>query len=290
MYMRIVIGFLMIMNILCMTVKVNAQNAENVFTYRVGLFEVTTLAESIGQGNKGILIDATPEMLQKYAPEGTFPNGTNAYFVKTPDKNILVDAGYGRNLFTNLKAIGIEPEHVDIVLLTHMHGDHIGGMLRDGKPAFPNAQLYIAQKEHDYWAANDRGEQARNVIAAYKSKLHLFEPAEIGQKAVALLPGIEAIAAYGHTPGHTVFLTKSDNEQLLIWGDVTHAMAIQMPYPQIAVTYDVTPKDAITYRKAILEYVAKNKIPVAGAHITFPGIGAVTNDPSSGGYLFTPAK
>jgi glyoxylase-like metal-dependent hydrolase (beta-lactamase superfamily II) len=290
MNMRTVIGLLMIVNLLCMTVKTNAQSAENVFTYRVGLFEVNTLAESIGQGNKGILIDATAEMLQKYAPEGTFPNGTNAFFIKTADMNILVDAGYGRNLFTNLKAVGIEPEHIDIVLLTHMHGDHIGGMLRDGKPSFPNAQLYLSQKEHDYWAADSRGEQARNVLTAYKSKLHLFQPTEISQKAMPLLPGISAIAAYGHTPGHTAFMVESDNKQLLIWGDVTHAMAIQMPYPQIAVTYDVNPKDAITYRKAILEYVSKNKIPVAGAHITFPGIGAVTPDPSSGGYFFTPAK
>jgi glyoxylase-like metal-dependent hydrolase (beta-lactamase superfamily II) len=256
------------------------------------LFEVTTLPESQGEGNKSVLIGATPEMLQKYAPQGTFPNGTNAFFVKTPDMNILVDAGYGRNLFTHLQSIGIAPEQIDVVLLTHMHGDHIGGMLRDGKPSFPNARLYIAQPEHDYWmdAANSRGQQARDVIAAYKNKLQLFQPAASAQNAATLVSGIKGIAAYGHTPGHTAFLVESDNSKLLIWGDLTHAMAVQMPYPQVAVTYDVNPEDAIAYRKKLLEYVEKNKLPVAGMHIAFPGIGTVTKDTSSGGYSFTAAK
>lgn len=271
-------------------VKMSAQNAENVFTYKAGLFEITLLSESQGQGNKGILIGATPEMLRKYAPEGTFPNGTNAFFVKTPDTNILVDAGFGRNLFANLHIIGISPEQVDVVLLTHMHGDHIGGMLRDGKPSFPNAEVYLAQPEHDYWVSESRGQQARDVIKAYKNKLHLFQPLEAGEKSTPLLAGIQGIAAYGHTPGHTAFLVESDKEKLLIWGDLTHAMAIQMPYPQVAVTYDVNPGDAIAYRKKLLEYIEKNKLSVAGMHIAFPGIGSIAKDATSGGYRFTPAS
>ncbi|MDR1557302.1 MAG: MBL fold metallo-hydrolase [Tannerellaceae bacterium] len=288
--MRTLFVFLLAVHSMVIPVSIAAQHAENVFSYKLGLFEITLLSESQGQGNKNILIDATPEMLRKYAPEGSFPNATNAFFVKTPDTNILVDAGFGRNLFTNLQAIGITPEQVDVVLLTHMHGDHIGGMLRDGKPSFPHAEVYLAQPEHDYWLTNSRGEQAREVIAAYKNKLHLFQPLEAGEKATPLLAGIQGIAAYGHTPGHTAFLVESDNEKLLIWGDLTHAMAIQMPYPQVAVTYDVTPGDAIAYRKKLLEYTLKNKIPVAGMHIAFPGIGTIAKDPASEGYVFTPAS
>lgn len=288
--MRTLLGFLLIVNVMYIPIQMSAQNAENVFSYKAGLFEITLLSESQGQGNKSILIGAAPEMLQKYAPEGTFPNGTNAFFVKTPDTNILVDAGFGRNLFNNLQTIGISPEQVDVVLLTHMHGDHIGGMLRDGKPSFPNAEVYLAQPEHDYWVNESRGQQAQDVIAAYKNKLHLFQPVEAGEKGIPLVAGIQGIAAYGHTPGHTAFLLESDNEKLLIWGDLTHAMAIQMPYPQVAVTYDVNPGDAIAYRKKLLEYTEKNKIPVAGMHIAFPGIGVVTKDAASGGYTFTPAS
>jgi glyoxylase-like metal-dependent hydrolase (beta-lactamase superfamily II) len=288
--MRTLFILLLLVNFLNMPGKIIAQNAESVFTYKVGLFEVSLLSESQGQGNKSVLVGATAEMLQKYAPEGTFPNGTNAYFVKTPDVNILVDAGYGRNLFNNLQSIGIQPEQVDVVLLTHMHGDHIGGMLREGRPAFPNATVYLAQLEHDYWMADGRGEQARNVIAAYKSKLHLSQPSALGNNAAPLIPGFYGIAAYGHTPGHTVYLLESDGDKLLVWGDLTHAMAIQMPCPEVAVTYDVTPADAVDARKKILEYVASRKIPVAGMHIAFPGIGTVAADPASKGYRFTPAR
>jgi glyoxylase-like metal-dependent hydrolase (beta-lactamase superfamily II) len=287
--MRTLFVFSLTLYLMSMPGGIAAQNAANSFTYKVGLFEITLLSESQGQGNKGILVDATPEMLQKYAPDGTFPNATNAWFLKTPDMNILVDAGYGRNLFNNLQAIGIAPEQVDVVLLTHMHGDHIGGMLREGKPSFPNAEVYLAQPEHDYWASEGRGQQARDVIAAYKSKLHLFQPIEVGQKGSPLLAGILGIAAYGHTPGHTAFLVESGSEKLLVWGDLTHAMAIQMPYPQVAVTYDVNPKDAVAYRKKILEYVETNKIPVAGMHIAFPGIGTVTKAAAPEAYVFTPA-
>jgi beta-aspartyl-peptidase (threonine type) len=286
--MRTLFVFLLTLDFMGMAVNMSARNAENVFTYKIGLFEITLLSESQGQGNKSILIDATPEMLQKYAPEGVFPNGTNAFFVKTPDRNILIDAGFGRNLFNNLQAIGVTPEHVDIVLLTHMHGDHIGGMLRDRKPSFPNAHVYIAQPEVEYWSGDGRGQQARDVIAAYKDKLHVFQPEEISREGMSLMAGIRGVAAYGHTPGHTAYLVESGNEKLLIWGDLTHAMAIQMPYPQVAVTYDVDPKDATAYRKKILEYVEKNKIPVAGMHIAFPGTGTITKGEIPGGYTFTP--
>ncbi|MDR1356096.1 MAG: MBL fold metallo-hydrolase [Tannerellaceae bacterium] len=270
-------------------VNMYAQSVGNVFTFKVGSFELTLLSEGQGQGNKGVLVGATDEMLRKYAPDGTFPNATNAFFVKTPDRNILIDAGYGRNLFDNLQSIGITPDKVDVVLLTHMHGDHIGGMLREGRPSFPNAEIYLPQPERDYWMTEGRGQQARDVIAAYKDKLHLFQPIEAGGQGKPLIAGVTGIAAYGHTPGHTAYLLESDGNKLLVWGDLTHAMAIQMPYPQVAVTYDVTPEDAVAYRKKILEYVEANKIPVAGMHIAFPGIGAVAKDAVAGGYVFIPA-
>jgi glyoxylase-like metal-dependent hydrolase (beta-lactamase superfamily II) len=288
--MRTLFAFFLTAYFVSMTGDVCAQGAENVFTFKFGLFELTLLSEGQGQGNKGVLVGATDEMIEKYAPGGVFPNATNAFFLKTPGMNILIDAGYGRNLFNNLQSIGISPDKIDVVLLTHMHGDHIGGMLRDGKPSFPNADIYLPQPENDYWATADRGQQARDVIAAYKGKLHLFQPVEIGGQGKDLIAGISGIAAYGHTPGHTAYMLESDDKKLLVWGDLTHAMAVQMPYPQVAVTYDVTPADAVAYRKKILEYVWRNKIPVAGMHIAFPGIGAVEGGAGAGSYVFTSAR
>ncbi len=274
--------------LMCMFIagSLYAQSNENVFTTRVGTFQVSLLSEGQGQGNPRILIGATPDMMDKAIPDGTFANATNAFLVRTPQQIILVDAGYGRSLFDNLAFLGVKPEDINTVLITHMHGDHIGGMLREGKPAFPNATVYISAPEHNYWAAIEGG--AKNVIEVYKDKLQLFDPEEAGHEESALLPGIYGIASYGHTPGHTSFLVKSEGEQLLIWGDLTHAMAIQMPYPQVAVTYDTHPEQAIEYRKQLLEYVTAGRMPIAGMHIAYPGIGTVTE--AGTGYLFTPAR
>ncbi|MDR1171622.1 MAG: MBL fold metallo-hydrolase [Bacteroidales bacterium] len=265
-----------------------AQENPNIFTYKVGAFEICLLSEGQSAGKPGIFIGATPEMIRKCIPDGTFPTSCNAFLVRMPGKTILVDTGYGRNLFDNLKSLGVTPEQVDIILLTHMHGDHIGGMLKDGQAAFPNAEVYLAKPEHDYWMSDDaKNPNARKVIEVYRSKLHLFQPVEIDAKPNTLFAGIQAVASYGHTPGHTSFMVESGKDKLLIWGDLTHAMAIQMTYPQVAMTYDVNPDVAIASRKKTLEYVAQKKIPIAGMHIAFPGMGKIAKAPADG-YSYSP--
>ena len=280
-----------------------AQETKNVFTYKVGNIEVHLLSEGQQNGNTGILIGATQEMLQKALPEGSFISATNVFLVRWSGKNILIDAGYGRNLFDNLTSLGVSAEQIDAVLITHCHGDHIGGLLQDGKASFPNATLYLSQPEHDYWTSDEAMNKAaenrrsgfqnvRDMVAVYKNRLHLFTSNEIDGEANMLFPSIQAVAAYGHTPGHTAFIVGSDGQQMLIWGDLTHAMPVQMKYPQLAVTYDVDPEQAIAARMKILEYVAKNTIPIAGMHIALPGMGYVTKDSEEGeeGYVFTPLQ
>ncbi|MDR3366606.1 MAG: MBL fold metallo-hydrolase [Prevotellaceae bacterium] len=279
--------------------KIAAQEEgeKDVITFEVGDFLVSTLPEGQQRGKSDVLIGATPDMLKKHLPEGTYPSAVNAFLVRTPDQTVLVDAGFGRKLFANLQSLGVSAEQVNAILLTHMHGDHIGGLLLNGKVAFPNATLYIAQAEHDYWASdeamqavpeNRRGGfgQARRVIAAYRDKLRLFTPGEAtGTSAPGLLPGFWGVAAYGHTPGHTAYLLQSAGSRLLIWGDLAHAMSIQMPCPEVAVTYDVDAKAAVKSRQHLLEYAAKNKIPVGGMHIAHPSIGNVKVS-GKGGYEF----
>ena len=254
--------------------------------YRVGEYEVYVLVENEGRGNTGILIDAPETVLKEYAPEGTFPNAVNAVLIKGRDKVWIVDTGFGRHIFGQMAALGVAPEDVDVVLLTHMHGDHIGGLLKDEKVTFPNATMYLGQIEHDYWAKGDHTSQQK-VINAYKNKLKLFTPNEITNNETSLLPGIYGIVAYGHTPGHTAFMLESENQQFLVWGDLTHAMKIQMPCPQVAVTYDVDPNLAIKSRKKILEFVSKKNIPIAGMHIAHPGMGTVKSNHNNG-YEFIP--
>jgi glyoxylase-like metal-dependent hydrolase (beta-lactamase superfamily II) len=271
----------------------------NTCTVKVGAFEVSLLSEGQSDGSGANLIGADEATMKKYAPGGTYPTAVNAFLLRAPDRFVLVDAGFGRELFTNLKKLGADPEQIDAVLLTHMHGDHIGGLLVDDKTAFPKAKVYLARQERDYWASEEimntfpedrRGgfQNAQKVLASYGDAVQTFEPGELGATSELLLPGIGAVAAFGHTPGHTLYMVESEGAKLLIWGDLTHAMAVQMPEPGVAMTYDVDPQMAVVSRLAVLKYVADEKIPVAGMHVPYPGIGTVAAA-SAEGYTFTPA-
>ncbi|MDH6358481.1 MBL fold metallo-hydrolase [Parabacteroides sp. PF5-9] len=275
------------------TFQVAAQVEEYPFTYSLGQINITLLPEGGQQGSKDILIGATDEMLKQYVPEGTFPNAVNAFLLETPENTILVDAGFGRKLFAHLESCNKTPEAINIILLTHMHGDHIGGLLKDGKKSFPSAILYIPKPEYDYWMSDQEMQrlpedrrggftQARRVIDAYKDKLELFVPGELEGTDHEIVSGIRGIAAYGHTPGHTAYLLESEGEEYCIWGDLAHAMPIQMPYPQVAVTYDTDPAKAVESRQRLLKYVADNNVEIGGMHIEYPGMVKIKGNAADG--------
>ncbi|MDR0573587.1 MAG: MBL fold metallo-hydrolase [Tannerella sp.] len=270
------------------------ERRENVITFDIDFesLAITLLSEGQGQGSIDILAGATEEMLKQTIPDGAFPNAVNAFLVEMGSKTILFDAGYGRELFDNLEAYGKTVADIDAIMLTHMHGDHIGGLLRNNKKSFPAATLYIPKPEYDYWMSDEamrkqpesrRGGfiDARNVIDAYKDNLRLFVPGTIDETD-ELLPGIRSIAAYGHTPGHTGYMLESNGSKIFIWGDLTHAMAIQTLYPEVAVTYDLDPAQAVKSRRQLLEYLSEEKIRIAGMHIQFPAIGDVRKNKANG--------
>jgi len=291
---RLVIIFMLAMA----AVYVKAQNNENTFSMKLGSGKVYLLSEGQRNGSPNILIGARPEIVSKYAPNNTYPSATNVFLWQSNGKNILFDAGYGRALFDNLQSIQIKPEDIDAICITHLHGDHIGGLLRNEQAAFPKAKLYISKAEYDHWTndqkinqlpENQRGgfSSAKRATEAYKDRLVLFEPnmnADSYDKE--LLQGLKAFATYGHTPGHTVYLLESGEERLLIWGDLTHAMAVQMPHPELGVTYDSDAEKAIQSRAIVLRMMAYYSIPVAGMHIAYPGMGTVER--SEPGYKFVP--
>ena len=268
---------------ICVLSLCHAQNS-NIFSYKVGDYEVILLSEGQSDNKPDKLIGATPEILRETVPGGTYKSAVNTFLVKTTDKTYLVDTGFGRNLWANLNAVGISPEQIDVVVLTHMHGDHIGGALKDGTVAFPNANLILAAQEYAYWIEEERQEKACQIVNLYGERVQVVTPEQLEKKQGN---GIYFIEAYGHTPGHMACLIQSNGEELLIWADLTHAMAVQMPYPEIALTYDSNPEMAISTRKKILEYVARKEVAIAGMHIAYPAMGKIEVS-SEKGYIFTP--
>ncbi|GHV18811.1 hypothetical protein AGMMS49959_01660 [Planctomycetales bacterium] len=248
--------------------------AEMVYAYKVGAMEVFTLVETRSTGGTGILVDGkgTRDAIKRYLPDGKFPMEINAFLVKNGEKNILIDTGFGGAIIDGMRGVGVEPEQVNTVLITHTHGDHIGGLSTGGAARFPNAELFLSQPEQ-VWGSGNAATVA--ALAPYAGRLRTFKPAAYDGDAVAVADGITAIAAFGHTPGHTVYLLASNGEKLLIGGDLFHVPAIQFPVPEVSVIYDSDPVAAAATRRQILEYVAREKIPVAGMHLHYPAIGTV---------------
>jgi glyoxylase-like metal-dependent hydrolase (beta-lactamase superfamily II) len=283
------IGFL---GLILYAIAVNGYAGENdgIYTLKVGQYEVYILVESERDGNTGILVGADEAVLKRYIPAEGFKHTANAVLIKAPKQNILIDTGTGAGgiIIDKIKKLGIQPENIDAVPITHLHGDHFGSLQKDGAAVFSKAKIYLSAKELEYFTKTNVNQGAAAALAPYGSKVTTFVPGELGKTLKAILPGISPIAAYGHTPGHTIFLIENGKDKLLIIGDLLHIALVQFPVPEISATYDMDQKAAASVRRQVLDYAAKNKIPVAGMHIVYPGTGSVSAEGS--GFKFTPGK
>jgi glyoxylase-like metal-dependent hydrolase (beta-lactamase superfamily II) len=268
------------------------------YRMQLGTFEITALYDGYLDLDTKLLKNAKPGEVQRLVARmfQTMPavqTAVNAYLVHTGSNLILVDAGaaklFGPSLgfvIDNIRAAGYTPEQVDTILLTHMHGDHVNGLVTaDGKAVFPNADVRVAKAEADFWLSEEVAakapkdaqaffKMARDAAAPYRSanKMKTFE----GNADV--LPGVKAVATPGHTPGHTSFMLSSGDQRLMIWGDLVHNYATQFVNPGIAIEFDTDPKKAVVTRRAQMVDAAKGKYWVAGMHMPFPGIGHVRKD------------
>ena len=240
-------------------------------TRTVGEFEVNLIAEGIRRGNPPRFVNADERVIKQYIPDGTVDSEVNMFALKTKEGVVIIDTGYGAGLAEGLKSLGIDAKDVAAVLLTHTHGDHVGGLLKDGKAVFVNAALYLSAKELEFWNKGRGGEFTK----AY-GKVITFEPSELGTQGKPLFTGITPFAAYGHTPGHSVYLLESGGQRLLIAGDLINVGEVQFPRPDIATAYDSDAVAAAASRKRVLEYAAKNGIQFSGMHLVFPAFGTVS--------------
>lgn len=194
------------------------------------------------------------------------PSSMSCFLLQTEGKNILLDAGLGApfsQLIPKLTTLDVKPEELQLIYITHFHPDHIGGLLKDGKVVFPNAEVYINRVEAEAWQKMEGNQsvQAKTVLDAYKQHLHLFEAGDT-------LPGdVITIAAYGHTPGHTVF----QKDSMLVIGDLIHGAALQLEHPEYCPLYDMDAETARESRLRILNYARENRLTMYGMHLPHPG-------------------
>lgn len=209
--------------------------------------------------------DATKAQIDSLSLQDGVPASVSTFLVEKDGKRILFDAGMGApdsKLPEGLKALNINPSEIDYLYITHFHGDHIGGMMKEGVPVFPNAQVYVSKVEYDAWMKMpaDKKSQVENTMKAYKDRLHLFAFGD------TLPCDVVAMEAAGHTPGHTVFRTGN----LLVIGDLMHGAALQLKYPEICATYDMDKSGAVKSRKHYIQYARENGLVIAGMHLPVP--------------------
>ena len=270
--------------------------APGYFRLAVGDYEVTALFDGYNDLSPDLLQGMSPEriraLLARQAIDGSaVQTSFNAFLVNTGKQLILVDTGAGQcigatagNLVANMRAAGYAPEQVDTILLTHLHLDHVCGLV-DGAGAalFHNAKVYASQEEADYWlskkiqaaapkTAKEGFDIAQHSVAPYiaSGQWATFKP------PASPLPFVQTQLKPGHTPGSTTYRFESKGESIVFIGDLIHNVAVQFEHPQVAIRFDVDPAKAIASRTSEFTELAHDHQWVAAAHLPFPGIGHVT--------------
>jgi len=280
--------------------------APGFYRLRVGDLEVTALFDGTGvfdpqwlNGTKATM-DGVVESVRE--DPHLLDVADTGFLVNTGEQLVLVDvgagtwwggAGFGR-LAGSLRSAGYTPEEVDIVLVTHLHSDHVGGLTtQDGKRVFPNADVYVAKADSEFWLSPDIAARAPNnaqpffesaqaIAAPYikAGKWHTFSGSEPIVECMQLVP------LPGHSPGHTGFEFSSRGQQILFWGDIVHALRVQLPHPEVTALFDIDPTAAAATRHQLLAELAREDVLIAGPHMNFPALGRLRKEGS--GYSWAP--
>lgn len=231
-----------------------------------GAFKVTWIQDVATKQSWEIFPDADKSLIDSLELQDGIPSSISTYLIEKDSCRILFDTGLGgknSRLLPLLDSLGLQPDSINYLYLTHLHGDHIGGMMNGDDIVFGHATVFLAKPEYDGWMKMDAEKKAQVVktMNAYKEQLQFFEFGD------TLPGGVITIDAVGHTPGHTAYQL----ENLLIIGDLIHGAALQMVRPEICPTYDMDKQIAIKSRKRLLKYAEDNDLVMAGMHLPYPG-------------------
>lgn len=295
-YALTVITGLLVAAVQAEPISLHKSQAPGYFRLDVGDYEVTALYDGYNDLAPSLLIGMSPSqiraLLARQAIDGSaVQTNFNAFLINTGEHLVLVDTGAGQcigetagHLLDNMRAAGYAPEQVESVLLTHLHLDHVCGLVdATGKALFPNAKVYASQAEADYWLnkkaemlapekSRDGFEIAQHSVAPYVTSGHwsTFTP------PASPLPFVKTQLKAGHTPGSVTYRFESKGQSIVFIGDLIHNVAIQFEHPQVAIRFDVDPTKAIASRMSEFTALAQDQQWVAAAHLPFPGVGHVT--------------
>lgn len=258
----------------------------------VGKFEVTAISD----GTVDLPIEKLlkePESVTEAALARSFldvPTETsdNAYLINTGEKLILVDTGAGQlfgptlgKLANNIRAAGYELDQIDVIVLTHLHPDHVGGLMESGQRVFPKAVIHADKADTDYWLSESNKQKNPANADFFTGAMASLNPyVQSGQLEpftgeTEIVPGVKAIVAHGHTPGHVVYEVNSDGHRLFIIGDLIHVGAVQFGNPSVTIGFDSDQKQAGAIRMEFFKKLAKEGDLIGAAHLSFPGLGHI---------------
>ena len=273
-----------------------------VYRRRIGTFMVTVISDGYLEADPSFFSGGAEQLTDlataAFKPKGPFRMGTVVYIVDDGKRRVMVDAGCGPLfgpssgfLQFNMKFAGIEPDTIDTILITHMHADHIGGLLDEGGAVFPNAEIVLHQAEFDYFMGDlamqrstDRNRpwllRARTVPEHYP-RLKFFD------REGPVAPGITAVPLTGHTPGHSGFMIESNGDQLFLAADLVYSPVYSFHVLDHNFTFDVDTDAAIASRKRGLDMIATEKWLMSASHLPFPTLGHVARR-KAGGFDYVP--